>query len=533
MKHGFESVVRKFERIIPLSGSILGTIYKGEEISKPMRARFVLQELGPTAVKFGQWMSTRPDIIPLEYIIELEKLQDKVPPFSFEKVREIIRQEFGAEIEDLFDSFSPKVLASGSMAQVHRAKLKDGTDVAVKVQRPSIEKTIATDMEILLDLAHLAGEHVIKSEAYDPAAIVEEFSFAIQKHLDFWNEAKNIEKFHKNFEDADFVYTPRVILDLTSRRVLTVEYINGIKINDFEKIETMELDKKAIAKNIAESYLNQVYVHGLFHGDPHPGNLFALPGNVISFTDFGIVGILDKQTKKHLTKALIAVMNMNPRELADTMLDMGVTVGTVNLESLTTDLDYMLGKYYGMPLKRLNIGEVLKDTMRVVNSHNIRMLPNLALLTITLWSVEGLVRSLNPEFNWAEASRPFVSGLIAESVSPISRIKDLGRRVGEYYDFFDELPVRMDKIMTKLEKGELRMIFKDERLEKLNVVVDRAANRLILGAIISVMILGSSLIILSGKEPVLRGIPVVELLLVTAGLLGAWLVVSIIRSGKY
>jgi ubiquinone biosynthesis protein len=533
MRHGFESVVRKLEGVIPLSKTVLSSIYKGKVISKPRRVRFVLQELGPTAVKFGQWMSTRPDILPLEYIAEFEKLQDRVPPFLFSKVREIIKEDFGAEIEDLYDSFSQEVIASGSIAQVHRARLKDGTEVVVKVQRPDIAETIETDMEILVDLAHLAGEHIIRTKAYDPVAIVEEFSHAIHRHLDFWNEAKNIERFGENFKDVDYVFIPQVFKELTSSRVLTVEFINGIKVNDLGKIEAMGLDRKIIAENIANSYLKQVYIDGFFHGDPHPGNLFALPGNEISFMDFGIVGELDDQAKKHLTRAFMAIMGKDPRELAAAMFDMGVVVGELDFERFIMDMEYMLDKYHGIPLKMLNLGEALRDSMRVVNRHNIRMPPNLSLLIVTVWTVEGLVRSIDPEFNLVEASKPFVSDLISESVSPLARIKELSRTFGEYYEFLNELPSRMDRIMTKLEKGELKMIFRDERLERLNVVVDRASNRLIIGAIVSAIILGSSLVILSGKEPQIRGIPVFELLLVVAGVLGLWLVISILRSGRY
>ena len=206
MRHGFGSVVRKFEAVLPFGSKVFEPIAKGEDVSKPMRVRFILQELGPTAVKFGQWMSTRPDILPLEYISELEKLQDRVQPFPFEEVHAIIREELGGEIEEFFEYFSEEVIASGSIAQVHRANLMDGTSVAVKVQRPGIAKTIDTDMEILLDLSRLAGEQIIKSDIYDPVAIVEEFAYAIERQLDFLSEARNVERFAKNFETVDYVY---------------------------------------------------------------------------------------------------------------------------------------------------------------------------------------------------------------------------------------------------------------------------------------------------------------------------------------
>ena len=533
MRYGFESVVRKFEAHLPFGSRIFEPIASGEEVSKPMRVRFILQELGPTAVKFGQWMSTRPDILPLEYVAELEKLQDHVQPFSFEEVRAIIQGELGGEIEEFFEYFSEEVIASGSIAQVHRANLKDGTSVAVKVQRPGIAKTIDTDMEILLDLSKLAGEHIIKSDIYDPVAIVEEFAYAIERQLDFLSEARSVERFAQNFESIDYVYTPKVLVDLSSRRILTLEFIEGIKINDLEGIESTGLDNKEIAFNIASAYLRQVYIDGFFHGDPHPGNLFAMPRNVIGFTDFGIMGVLDATAKKYLTKSLVAVVNKDARALAESMFDMGMVTGDVDFDSFSTDLDYMLRKYSGISLSKVNFGEVLADVLHLMNRHHTRMPPSLALLTMTLWSVEGLVRNIDPEFNTFDASRPFVTEVIAKSLNPISRIKSIGRNVGEYYDLLDGFPRRIGRVMSKVEKGELKIMFQDEKLENLNIVMEKSSNRLILGAVVSTTILAASLLILSGENPTLFGMSLLKILIAAGSLLGLWLFLTIIRSGKY
>ncbi|RMF90542.1 MAG: AarF/ABC1/UbiB kinase family protein [Methanobacteriota archaeon] len=533
MKHGFGPTVKRFERFIPLSGAILGSIYRGEEISKPRRIRFLLQELGPTAVKFGQWMSTRPDILPLEYIAELEKLQDRVPPFPFYQVREIIREELGGEIEDFYDYFSPTVIASGSIAQVHKAKLKDGTMVAVKILRPDVEKTIETDMEILLDLARLAGEHIIRADTYDPVSLVEEFSYAVRTQLDLWNEARNVERFRKNFEGVDYVRIPKPFLDFTTRRVLTIEYVDGIKINRLKSIEKAGLDRKTLAKNIADSYLKQVYVDGFFHGDPHPGNLFALPGNVVGYTDFGLVGIIDGETRKRLLKSLVAVAKRDSRELAEALIDLGAVSEEPDIPAFSMDLEHLLDKYYGTPLKKLNLGEMLEDVLAVMTRHHVRMPPNLSLLTIALWSMEGLVRNIDPDFNSFEANKPFLQRMISRRISPVHRLREFGNNVVEYYDLMEDLPRRLNRITNKIERGELKIIFRDERLENLNVVIDKASNRLIIGAIISTIIMGSAIVILSGREPVIFGIPLVEASFLAAGLMGIWLIISIMRSGKY
>jgi ubiquinone biosynthesis protein len=533
MKYGFESFVRKFESFVPLSKKVSESVSEGRKLSKPERIRYVLQDLGPLAIKFGQWMSTRPDVLPLEYLNEFEKLQDHVPPFSFEEVKDTIKNELGEDVENLFDHFSSRVIASGSIAQVHKAKLKDGTNVAVKVQRPGIKETIDTDMEILTDLARFAGEHIIKTEVYDPVAIVDEFSFALEKQLDFWNEAKNIDRFGKNFEEVDYVLVPNVFSELTSGRVITLKYIDGVKVNDIKGIEKLGLDKKTIASNIANSYLKQIYVDGFFHGDPHPGNLFVLPRNIIGFTDFGIMGFLDKHAKEYLSRVLMAVVRNDSREMAEAMMGMGNVMGETDFESFVLDIDYMLQRYFGIPLKEVRIGEVLGDITKVMNKHNIKILPNLGLLTVTMWSVEGLVQSIDPEFDTLEASKPFVSDLISQRMNPVSRLREFGRNVNEYYDFFDGFPGRVDRILTKIEKGELTIIFRDERLERLNVVIDKASNRLVVGAVISAVILGSSLVIVSGRDPAVKGIRVLDMLLLVTAFLGFWLVFSVLRSKKY
>ena len=237
--------------------------------------------------------------------------------------------------------------------------------------------------------------------------------------------------------------------------------------------------------------------------------------------------------KKYLTKSLVAVVNKDSRGLAESMFDMGMVTGDVDFDSFSTDLDYMLRKYSGMSLNKVNFGEVLADILHLMNRHHTRMPPSLALLTMTLWSVEALVRNIDPDFNSFEASRPFVTEVIAKSLNPISRMKSLGRNAGEYYDLLDGFPRRIGRVMSKVEKGELKIMFQDEKLENLNIVMEKSSNRLIIGAIVSTMILASSLLSLSGENPVFMGVEVLKALIALGSLLGLWLVFTIVRSGKY
>lgn len=532
-KYGFGSFVWKFEKFIPLSSKIIDALYHDKEISKPQRVRLVLQDLGPTAIKFGQWMSTRPDVLPMDYIVEFEKLQDRVPTFPYAEVEMIIKQELGGDIATFFEHFSKKVIASGSIAQVHKAKLKDGPTVAVKVQRPKIREIIKTDMEILKDLAKLAGDHISKSEVYDPMEILEEFAYAIDLQLDFLNEAKDMDTFRNNFREIDYVLVPKVFSELTTTRLITMEYLEGVKINDLKAIDEAGFDKQAIQINLYNAYLKQIYLDGFFHGDPHPGNLFVMPRHVIGFTDFGIMGFLDKQAKENIARLFLAVMKKDSREMAEVMFDIGIVKGDINFEHFSSDLDKVLRKYHGVTLKNMRLGDVLRDMVKVMKRHKMRMLPNLALLTVTLISAEGLVISIDPEFDTYEEASPFIKELVSKRMNPLNSFIEFGRNFENYYDVFSKLPRRIDRILKNVEKGDLRIIFKDERLENLNLVIDKASNRLIAGTIISAIILGLSIVTLSGMEPVIFGIPIFETLLVAAWAIGIWLIFSIFRSGRF
>jgi len=482
---------------------LVGKEYIGEKIS-PEKARAVLEELGPTAIKFGQWLSTRADLIPLKYLAELEKLQDNVPPFSVNDVKRIIAEEFGMGVYELFLEFDETPIASASVAQVHKAKLKSGESVAVKVQRPRIEEIMEADAEILLELAHFAGEYVIKSEVYDPEEIFKEFTFAARRQLDFLYEAANIEKFKENFREEDTVHIPQVYWDLTSKRVLTTEYVDGIKINDLEKIEKSGLDREAIASNLSNFYMKQVYVHALFHGDPHPGNMFVLGNNVVSFVDFGIVGRIDKKLQETIVGMLIAMMLKNDVSLlVEHVFGAGVITERTNVEEYTTDLEYFLKRWSAKPAKDIRIGEAFRDFLDMSRRHHIKIPSNLSLMASTMWGSEAVVSMLNPDYNFFESTKPFIRDLIYARSGPMAKIKKLKDSSEGVYDFIVDLPMRADKIIKKVETGKIKINFQSDSIEKLNRTVLIAGNRIALGVLLSAFLVTSALIASSAKEEVM------------------------------
>ena len=282
-----------------------------ERLSRPQRLRMAFEELGPTYVKLGQILSTRPDLVPMEYIEELSRLQDKIPAFPFEKVRRVVSSEFGMSPEEVFDSLEEEPFASASIGQVHRAVLKDGEAVAVKFQRPGIEKIIEVDLEIMLHLATLAEHHIEELSFHRPVKIVEEFAKTLEKEIDYKNEATNMERIARHFIDDPLVYIPKVFRDTTTTRVLTCEFIEGIKISDIESLDAAGLDRGIITARGADLVLKQIFVHGFFHADPHPGNIFVLPDNVICLLDFGMTGIVDRQTRENFVDLLDSIVHQD------------------------------------------------------------------------------------------------------------------------------------------------------------------------------------------------------------------------------
>ncbi len=498
----------------------------------PVRVRKVLEELGPTFIKLGQILSTRPDLIPLEFCKELERLQDEAPAIEYEKVKAQIENELKQPINKIFSNFSFQPVAAASLAQVHLAELKKGKKVVVKVQRPNIRKVITTDLEILYGLAKLVEKHIKESRIYNPVGVVEEFKKTILKEIDFNVEARNIERFRRNFKDTDTVYVPQVFRDLSTAKILTIERIEGIKITDIERIEKSGLDRKQIAINGANAVLKQIFIHRFFHADPHPGNIFVLDNNKIAFVDYGMVGRLDEETKFQLASILTAVVEQDVSGIIDSLIAMG-TVEEVDVKKLSLDLEELMDSYYGIPLKELKMGHFLMDVINVVLQNKIKIPPSLFLLSKALITIEGVGRKLDPEFNVAIHIKPFVEKLVREKYSLRRIAKELKKFTKELYVFTSSLPKDLSLIFNKIKKGNLKVEFEHKGLENFMLQMDKVSNRITFSVIIAALIIGSSIIMQTNKGPLFLGFPVLGIFgFLIAGILGLWLVIAILRSGK-
>lgn len=537
IKYGFDYFIKQL--------NLANLIFKGSKILKlktpkmaelplPIRVRLALEELGPTFIKLGQILSTRPDLIPAQYIKELQKLQDEVPPFEYAQVGQLIKKELGADVAEIFKSFEQKTFAAASLGQVHHAILEDDNKVVVvKVQRPNIEKIIETDLDILFHLARLTERHIPASRLYDPVGIVEEFARVIRSELDYGTEGRNAEKFRKNFQDDETIYTPKIYWEFSSKRILTMEFIQGIKINNLKELDKAGYNRKKIAENGAKAFMKQILIDGFFHADPHPGNMLVMENEIIGFMDFGMMGRLDEEIREKGVDLFIAILEGNPNKIINEMLDLGITSQEIDTRSLKIDIREMLDQYYNKSLKEIKLGELINQLVNIAIKYHIRMPVEFALLGKSLLNIEGIGLELDPDFNLAEVAKPYAQDLILERKSPQRLILKLLNDLAELYNLIILIPRQLSKTLKKMEEGVFKLEFQHRGLENLITALDRSTNRLSYSLILAAIIIGSSLIMQTDKGPHFMGFPVIGVLgFIIAAILGLGLVIIIIRSGK-
>jgi len=492
-----------------------------------------MEELGPTFIKLGQLLSTRPDLIPRDYVREFEKLQDEVAPISMEAVKEQVLAELGYSAEKLFADFEVEPLAAASIAQVHRARLQSGEEVAVKVRRPGIQRVIETDLDILMGLAYLFEHHLPGGDLFDPIGIVKEFRRTIRRELDFSREGHTIDRFAVNFAEDETVKVPKVFWDYTSERVLTMEFVAGTKVSDSEKLKTIDFDPKVVARRGADAFLKQVLIHGLFHGDPHPGNFFILEGNVICLLDYGMVGHLGEELKLKLSDLLMAVLDRDVDRIINNLLYSGELTDEVHVHQLKRDLSEFIDDYYEIPLQEINTGELLTDFVEIMTHYRIKFPPDLMLLAKALLTMEGIGRELDPGFNMVSHLKPFMEDVLRERLAPGTLSKEMWKMTQAYGSLVKNLPRDVKEFINRVNRNKFKIDLEHRGLEKILNDLDKASNRLSFSLLIAALIIGSSLIMQTSKGPMLFGFPILGFLGYSiAGFLGLWLAIAILRSGR-
>ncbi|MDQ7096005.1 AarF/UbiB family protein [Desulfosporosinus sp. PR] len=538
-RHGFGFFVEEIGLIhmLSLPKRLFTDWEEIDPLSMGERIRQVLEELGPTYVKIGQIASTRADIIPEEILSELVKLQDSVAPFAFEEVRRIIEEELGAPLEEIFTTFEETVLAAASIGQVHRAQLRTGERVAVKVQRPNIKVLIETDLEILLDLATLAEHRVARMERLQLREVVEEFAKSLRNELDYTIEARNAEKIAKQFKTDSTIHIPNIYWDYSTQKVLTMEYVEGVKLNRFEEIDRNGYNRKDIAEHLVKALFHQVLIEGFFHGDPHPGNIFLLPDGVLSFIDFGMVGRLTQEMKYNFASMVIAMMRQNTESMIQAVLKIGIMPEDVNLSLLSKEVDELREKYMDVPMSRISLGGAVGDLLAIAFRHQIRIPADFTLLAKSLLLLEGIVEKLDPQLSIMDMAKPFGLRLLKERYQPSTIAGRVWHNIMDYSELLVDLPKQMKVLMRDVLCGKIHLDVGVPELDVFLRKLDRIANQISFSIVLlsfSIVMMGLIIASALGRQPImLWQIPAIEIGFGAAILMLIWLFVSIFKSGKF
>lgn len=487
--------------LIPFHKGMLGHPQRDEPYTRPEHFRMVLEDLGVVFIKLGQVLSTRPDMLPPAYIIEFARLQDAAPPVSYAEIAAVIEAELGAPPEAIYTEFDPAPRASASIGQAHTARLKDGTPVVVKVQRPGVDKLVEEDLAVLANLAHLATTRTALGDYYDLVGWVEEFAYTLRNELDYTREGQNADRIRRNFADEPALHVPQVYWELSTPRVVTMEEVRGIKINNMAALDTAGLNRRRIAENSVRIMLTEVFNHGFFHADPHPGNFFVLPGEVIGLIDFGMVGRLDDTLRAALLRLTLALTRQDSERLVDELLDLGVAPKRVQRQVMKRDLDHLVARYYDVPIGEWAAGQLFSDVMTIAFRHRLQLPSDLTLLIRMIAMSEGLGAQLDPGFNLLAFAEPYLKRFWLQSRGPIYMAHKLTAGMIDLADLGLGLPQRLRRLTGQIERGEVTLTTRHEGLDEMRLELNRIANRLARSILLAALIIGLALLMLIYHPP--------------------------------
>lgn len=532
IKYGFEEVadalqsrirVQFGERAVPRR---VHRFMEGR--TRPERLRLALEELGPTFIKLGQLLSTRPDLIPPEYVRALEHLQDRVKPQASERILAEVERELNGPLDVIFQSFDPTPLAAGSIAQVHRAVTRQGDIVVVKVRRPGIVRVIETEWEILAEVAPILKITLFKEGAIDPQQIVSELVEAISKETDLANERRNQLRFQRNFARDPTVHVPRVYEDYCTEAILTMEYIEGIRPSDCPTLRQHGLDCRIVARRGADFVLRQIFDRGFFHTDPHPGNFLLLPGNVLAPIDFGQVAHLSLENRRLFNEMILAIVDNDPPRIARALERRDMLDEKTDRSQLIAGADQIVDLYQSLPLRSIPFGTIVTGTFDLFRSNHVRLPAQFTLMLKTIATIESFARSLDPNFSIMEALRRFARQSSLRDLEPRRVLRYVRRIAQDAGDLMERLPDDLSIILSKMRQGNIQVHIQHEHLESLIKTLDRSSNRISFALIIAGLVVASSMLV--PQRSWLQSIGMAGYGI--AAVLGIWLIISILRSGR-
>lgn len=498
------------------------------------RLREMLDELGPTFVKFGQLLSTRPDVVPPDIVAELRGLQDSVSPVAFDEIRVVVEHELDLTIEQAFLEFDPVPIASASIGQVHRAVLPDGQEVAVKVQRPAAAEQIEADLGLLYQAAKLLRERVKALEFMDPQELVDEFARSIRFELDFAHEARNAEVFSRNFARDDGVVVPRVIRPYSTPRILTLEYLDGVKVSDLDLASMRPDERRDVAYRLADAWMTMVFRHGFFHSDPHPANIFVLENGEIGLVDFGQAGKLTDDDMSKLTRLFVTAVTENVEAIPRQLRELGVRYAPERELEFRAELRRLFDRYYGVRLSDIDPLQVIREGFQLIYSMNLKLPSRFVMLDKAIATIASVGEEIYPEFNVFEVARPYARGLLADRFHPRTVAQRSRAEAVALASVAREVPYQLSDVLERLRDGTFQVRLENPGIDQLDQHLDQASNRLSVALVVVGGLLGSAIIgVFAEGGPQALGLNLLALVgFLISSMFGFWLVWGILRHGR-
>ena len=536
IRYGFSDMVRRLgmANVLERAGKVLHWQEAAElaRLEPPARVRQALEEMGPTFIKLGQILATRMDLFSPEWIAEFEKLQDRAPVVPFTEIRQQLQEDLGAAPEEVFAELVPEPLAAASIAQVHRARLRDGDEVIVKVRRPGIRPIVEADLRLLQRLAKIVEAESPEMSRFRPREVVRQFTLSLRRELDLAAECRNSERIARNFSACSEIVIPKVYWTWTGERVNVQEAVNGIPGRDLEAAEQAGLDRKILARRGAMAVLKMILEDGFFHADPHQGNIFYLPENRIAIIDFGMVGHLSAERRGQVVDLLHGLVERDADRVVEVLLDWA-GAANIDQDSLKLEIDGLVDQYHSVPLKELNISTILADLTTLLRDYHLALPPDLTLLIKSLITLEGLGRQLDPDFDLVTEFSPFLHRAIRARYAPDALVKRGWQAIVGGLEILTDLPQDLHHLLRSARSGRIQVHVNVTRLQHFGNQLDRATSRLTMGVVIAALIIGSSIVMTVDRGPVLFGFPLLGLLgFLSAAVTGVWLLISIRRSGR-
>ncbi|WP_240375541.1 ABC1 kinase family protein [Bacillus piscicola] len=537
-RHGFGYILQEVGlfHILSLPKRLAADSKESDLYSIGKRMRRVIEELGPTFVKLGQLISTRKDIFPPAIIQELEKLQDEVEPFPFKEAQQIIESDLNGSLSDLFLEFEETPMAAASIGQVHKATLHDGREVAVKVSRPHIKEIVEKDIDIMRDLAKLLTQRFHWARYYRLQDIIEEYADAIRDEVDYFTEARNTEKMRNIMKDHPHIEIPEIMEEYCSRRVLTMSFLQGIKLNELRSSEKT-FHRETLARTLTDAFLHQVLIHGFFHSDPHPGNIIFIDEDTASFIDFGQIGRLNKTMRKQFVDYVIAMTKQQPLQVARTIYEMADIPESIDHDQFVEDVEFLLLKYYDRPLHDVRFGEAINDVFFTAHRYDIQIYKEYTMLAKAMITLESIVEFLDPDLSIIEVAEPYGKMLAKERLNPASTLKEWLSKGKQQKEYLFDLPRELRNALVKLNKSHVGVEMKIPKIDIFLNKLDRISNRLSFSIILLAfsiimvgLIIGSTF---GDASSLLVRLPVIEVSFIISFFLFLWLIYAIFRSGRF